>query len=56
MSDYCLEPVHKDWRLLLLLTVLSLFGLLLWMGLFYAVKWALVAAWGVAVTSWLRIV
>lgn len=49
MSNYGPEPIRKDWCLLLLLTALSLCGLPLWVGLFYVVHWAWLAAWGFAI-------
>ena len=45
------EPVRGDLRLLLLLVALSSFGLLMWVGLFLAVQWSLLAAWTVAIAA-----
>jgi hypothetical protein len=39
------EPIRGELRPLLLLVALSPFGLLMWVGLFLALRWSVLVAW-----------
>jgi hypothetical protein len=43
------QPARGELRPLLLLVVLSPFGLLMWVGLFLALRWSVLIAWSAAV-------
>jgi hypothetical protein len=48
-ADYRSEPIRGDLPLMLVLMALAPFGLLIWTGLFVAVKWSLLTVWALAV-------
>ena len=48
-KDYGEEPVRGESGLVLLLVVLSAFGLLTWMGLFLGIQWSVSSVWAAAV-------
>lgn len=47
--DYGPEPVRRDLGTLLVLLAAFPFGILMWVGLFFAIARAMLAAWSVAV-------
>lgn len=49
IKDYGPEPVRRDLGILVVLVTICPLGFLMWVGLLSAVRWSLLAAWGVAV-------